>query len=45
VIVKELFAYVYEKVSQGLLMEHQVLFALRLAQIRMSGDATFQEVF
>lgn len=30
-ITKELFTYVYLKISQGLLLEHQVLFAVRLA--------------
>ena len=31
VIINKLFAYIYEKVSQSLLLEHQTLFALRLA--------------
>ncbi len=31
IITKELFAYVYMKISQGLLLEHQPLFAVRLA--------------
>ena len=38
VITKELFQYVYLKISQGLLLEHQPLFALRLAQIRLEQD-------
>ncbi len=38
VIIKELFQYVYLKISQGLLLEHQPLFALRLAQIRLESD-------
>ena len=38
VIIKELFQYVYVKISQGLLLEHQALFALRLAQIRLEAD-------
>jgi len=29
---------VYLKISQGLLLEHQALFALRLAQIRLEAD-------
>lgn len=37
-ITKELFQYVYLKISQGLLLEHQPLFALRLAQIRLDTD-------
>ena len=45
VITKELFAYLYLKVSQGLQLEHQPLFALRLAQIRLGGDPQFDQVF
>lgn len=37
-ITRELFLYVYTKISQGLLLEHQPLFALRLAQIRIGTD-------
>lgn len=38
IITRELFLYVYTKISQGLLLEHQPLFALRLAQIRIGTD-------
>ena len=31
IITRELFQYVYQKISQGLLLEHQAMFALRLA--------------
>jgi hypothetical protein len=33
-----MFQYVYLKISQGLQLEHQALFALRLAQIRLGTD-------
>jgi hypothetical protein len=33
-----LFLYINLKVGQGLLLEHQALFALRLAQIRLGND-------
>lgn len=38
VITREMFQYVNLKISQGLLLEHQALFALRLAQIRLGSD-------
>jgi len=33
------------KIQQGLLIEHQNLFALRLAQIRMGDDPAFERTF
>lgn len=44
-ITRELFSYVYMKISQGLLLEHHALFALRLAQIRLGGDSQFDAIF
>jgi dynein heavy chain 1 len=38
IITRELFLYVYVKIAQGLLLEHQALFALRLTQIRVGSD-------
>jgi hypothetical protein len=38
IITKELFLYINLKIGQGLLLEHQALFALRLAQIRLGND-------
>lgn len=44
-IIRLLFNYVYEKISQGLFLNHQQLFAMRLAQIRVHGDSKYDEVF
>jgi hypothetical protein len=38
IITRELFQHVYLKISQGLFLDHQPLFALRLAQIRLGED-------
>jgi dynein heavy chain 1, cytosolic len=38
IITREMFQYVYLKVSQSLQLEHQALFTLRLAQIRLGSD-------
>jgi len=45
VMVKEIFTYIYEKISQSLLFENKVLFALRLGQIRLSGEGEFDQLF
>ena len=38
VITEQLFVQMNQNICQGLLQEHQFLFTLRLAQIRLAGD-------
>merc|ERR1712147_426816 len=44
-LVKEFFNSSYEYASKGLMQQHQVLFALRLVQIRKADDPDFDFAF
>ena len=45
VLIREFFDSTFDSVSKGLFQEHQVLFALRLVQIRKSEDEKFNLMF
>jgi dynein heavy chain 1 len=45
VIMKQLYIYVNQTIGQGLLQEHQMLFTLRLAQIKLTEDNTCDQLF